>query len=68
MSRWGWEDNGYGSGVLGQVIYFGESRPQRLRIQGREDGLGFDQIVLSTERYFNVAPGPPRNDATIVVR
>jgi hypothetical protein len=68
LSRWGWQDNGYGAGVLGPAINFASGGPQRLRIQGREDGLGFDQIVLSTERYLKTPPGAPRNDTTILVR
>lgn len=47
LSGWGWQDNGYGAGVLGPPIYFAASGPQRIRIQVREDGLGIDQIVLS---------------------
>src|SRR5688572_10785530 len=39
LSGWKWQDNGWGSGVLGPVIYFGSSGTQRLRVQTREDGL-----------------------------
>jgi hypothetical protein len=53
-------------GVLGPVIYFSTSGTQRIRIQNREDGLSFDQIVLSAERYITTAPGPAKYDATIV--
>ena len=66
LSGWGWEDNGWGSGVLGPVIYFRTTGTQRLRIQTREDGLAIDQIVLSPERYLTTAPGSTKNDTTIV--
>ena len=66
ISGWGWEDNGYGAGVLGPLVYFASTGTQRLRIQVREDGLGIDQVVLSPAKYLTTAPGPPRNDATIL--
>jgi phosphatidylinositol-3-phosphatase len=68
LSGWGWNDNGYGAGVLGPVIYFEKSGPQKLRVQGREDGIFIDQIVLSAEKYLTAAPGAVRADATIVPR
>ena len=66
LGGWGWQDNGYGAGVLGPVLYFAASGMQRLRIQSREDGLGIDQIVLSAGTYLNAAPGAPRADFTIL--
>jgi hypothetical protein len=66
LSGWGWEDTGYGAGVLGPEVYFSTSGAQRMRIQVREDGLGIDQIVLSPAKYLTIAPGPPRNDTTIL--
>lgn len=66
LSGWGWEDNGWGSGVLGPEIYFATTGPQRLRIQPREDGLSIDQIVLSPGRYLTTPPGAARNDSTIL--
>jgi hypothetical protein len=68
ISGWGWQDNGYGAGVLGQTVYFASSGVQRMRVQVREDGLGIDQLVLSAARYLTAAPGAPRNDTTIVPR
>ena len=68
ISGWGWNDNGYGAGVLGPVIYFEKSGPQTLRVQGREDGVSLDQIVLSAVKYLTTPPGAPRNDATILPR
>ena len=66
LSGWGWQDNGYGAGVLGPVIYFASTGAQRMRIQIREDGLGIDQIVLSSSRYLSAAPGALKNDTTIL--
>ncbi|HEX6972861.1 MAG TPA: PQQ-dependent sugar dehydrogenase [Vicinamibacterales bacterium] len=66
VSGWGWQDNGYGVGVLGPTIRFATSGPQTIRIQTREDGLSIDQVILSSSRYLNSAPGAPRNDSTIV--
>ena len=31
VSAWGWQDNGYGTGVLGPLVYFAVSGPQTLR-------------------------------------
>jgi hypothetical protein len=66
LAGWGWQDNGYGTNVLGPLVYFAESGPQTIRIQGREDGISIDQIVLSPQRYLNAAPGATRNDTTIL--
>jgi hypothetical protein len=37
-----------------------------LRIQAREDGVGIDQVVLSSVKYLTARPGATKNDATIV--
>jgi acid phosphatase type 7 len=68
VAGWGWQDNGYGTGVFGDPIYFSATGPQRIRIQTREDGLAIDQVVLSPERYFTRAPGALKNDTTILIR
>jgi hypothetical protein len=68
LSGWGWEDNGWGRGVLGPPIYFQTSGRQRLRIQTREDGLSIDQVVLSPQRYLTTSPGALKNDTTILIR
>jgi hypothetical protein len=65
---WGWQDNGYGTGVLGDLIYFATTGPQTMRIQNREDGLSIDQIVLSPTTYVTTAPGATKNDTTIVAK
>jgi hypothetical protein len=66
LSGWGWQDNGYGTGVLGPVVYFETTGTQRIRIQTREDGLSIDQVVLSSGTYMNTAPGALKNDTTIL--
>jgi hypothetical protein len=66
LAGWGWQDNGYGTGVMGPLVYFAVSGPQTIRIQTREDGLSIDQIVLSPERFLNTSPGALKNDTTIV--
>jgi hypothetical protein len=64
VKGWGWQDNGFGSGVLGPVIYFASSGTQTIRVQVREDGFSIDQIVLSPDTYLNAAPGANKLDAT----
>jgi hypothetical protein len=64
LSGWGWQDNGYGIGVLGPLVYFETTGTQTLRIQVREDGLGIDQIVLSPDTFLDTAPGGNRLDNT----
>lgn len=66
VSEWGWEDNGWCG--LGALVYFAASGSQRIRLQSREDGLSIDQIVLSSSRYVNEAPGPTTNDGTILAK
>lgn len=66
VSGWGWQDNGYGAGVLGPLVYFAADGPQTIRVQTREDGVSVDQIVLSPAAYLAAAPGPLKNDTTIV--
>jgi Putative Ig domain len=66
VSGWGWQDNGYGVNVLGPLVYFATGGTQRIRVQVREDGYVFDQIVLSSQKYLTVAPGALKNDTTIL--
>jgi len=66
VSGWGWQDNGYGAGVMGPAITFQTSGTQTIRIQTREDGFRLDQIVLSSQTYLTVAPGSLKNDTTIL--
>ncbi len=65
LSGWGWQDNGWGVGVLGPVIYFETTGPQTIRVQTREDGVSIDQILVSPEKSLNTAPGTLKSDTTI---
>jgi hypothetical protein len=66
ISGWGWQDNGWGTGVMGPVIYFAATGPQTIRIQQREDGLSIDQIVLSPSTWLSTSPGALKNDTTVI--
>jgi hypothetical protein len=68
LSGWGWQDNGWGIGVMGPLVYFQNSGTHTLRLQHREDGLSIDQIVLSPQTYLNTSPGALKNDTTILTR
>ncbi|MGH9372552.1 MAG: endonuclease/exonuclease/phosphatase family protein, partial [Vicinamibacterales bacterium] len=56
LRGWQWQDNGWGRGVLGPVVYFASTGAQRMRIQTREDGLSIDRIILSPSTYLTKAP------------
>ena len=47
IQGWGWQDDGWGVGVMGPQVYFQTTGQQTLRVQVREDGMSIDQIVLS---------------------
>jgi len=66
LSGWGWQDNGWGAGVMGPPISFSTTGTHTLRVQVREDGFIIDQIVLSPSTYLNTSPGALKNDTTIV--
>ena len=68
VSGWGWEDNGWGTGVLGANVVFETTGLQTLRLQPREDGLYVDQIVLSPQQFLTTAPGVNKNDGTILAK
>ena len=40
--------------------------PQRIRVQVREDGLGIDQVVLSSSQWVTKAPGATKNDTVVL--
>ncbi len=61
---WGWNDNAYEG--MGPAIAFQTSGTHTIRFQTREDGLMFDQIVLSPSKYFGTSPGSYKNDNTII--
>jgi phosphatidylserine/phosphatidylglycerophosphate/cardiolipin synthase-like enzyme len=66
LHNWGWQDNGWGVGILGPVVTFASPGPHTLRIQNREDGLILDQVVLSPGLYFDRSPGTLKDDATVL--
>jgi len=66
IQAWGWQDDGWGIGVLGPVVYFQSTGTQTLRVQTREDGFALDQIVLSPVQYMFSAPGALKNDGVIL--
>jgi hypothetical protein len=66
LSGWGWQDNGWGIGVLGPEIFFESTGIHTIRVQDREDGFSIDQIVLSPATFLNNSPGALKNDNTIL--
>jgi endonuclease/exonuclease/phosphatase family metal-dependent hydrolase len=56
LEGWQWQDNGWGQGVLGPVIYFAATGTQKLRVQTREDGLSIDRVILSPSTYLRKSP------------
>jgi hypothetical protein len=64
VSGFGWNDAGYGT--LAAPVYFAASGVQTVRIQQREDGIMWDQMVLSAALYASARPGVTRVDTTIV--
>jgi hypothetical protein len=67
LNGWGWQDGAY---WLSQAttVTFPTTGTHTLRIQVREDGVEFDQIVLSPSTYLTTAPGSVSNDSTIVAK
>lgn len=66
LQGWGWQDDGWGIGILGPPIYFQNTGAQTLRVQTREDGFAIDQIVLSSYGFLFSSPGLLKNDTTIL--
>lgn len=66
VSGWGWQDNGWGAGVMGATMTFATTGVHTIRVQTREDGVSIDQLVLSARNYLTAAPGSMKNDATIL--
>jgi hypothetical protein len=62
---WGWQNTAY---WLSQAttFTFPTSGMHTIRIQVREDGVQFDQIVLSPGTYLSTPPGSISGDSTIV--
>ena len=59
LSGWKWQDNGYGTNVVAERVYFATTGTQRMRIQTREDGLSIDQIQLIPGAAPQDTPTPP---------
>ena len=66
LQGWGWQDNGWGGGVMGPLVYFSNTGPQTIRVQVREDGMLIDQMVLSPLSFLSSSPGALTNDTTIL--
>jgi hypothetical protein len=64
VAGWGWQDTMYGGNA--EPIYFATTGPQTIRIQQREDGVSFDQIVLSPGTFLTASPGALKNDTVVV--
>jgi hypothetical protein len=63
VANWGWSDAGYGADA--PPVYFAQTGPQTIRLQQREDGIGWDQLILSSAAYPSL-PGATKNDTTMV--
>jgi len=63
--NWGWQNTAYWL-TQPTVLTFASTGLHTIRIQVREDGVEFDQVVLSPSTYMNAAPGASGNDTTIV--
>jgi hypothetical protein len=64
LSGWGWNDDAYGT--LAAPVYFAASGLQTMRLQQREDGVIWDQLVVSSHTYLTKRPGTTKADVTIV--
>jgi hypothetical protein len=67
VAAWGWQNGAYWL-VQSTTVTFASSGSHTIRIQVREDGAQIDQVILSPSRYLSTAPGPVKNDNTIVAR
>jgi hypothetical protein len=68
ISGWGWRDERWGPTLTAEplLLRFPQGGTQFIVVQTREDGVSIDQIVLSAGLYRTTAPGPAKNDTTIV--
>jgi hypothetical protein len=65
LAGWGWTNSAYWE-TQDTTVKFAGGGTHVIRIQTREDGVAFDQVVLSPVTYFNSSPGQAQNDSTIV--
>ena len=63
-SAWGWKDGSYW--VPSAHVFFPHGGTHVMRVQPREDGVEVDQIVLTPVSAGAAAPGPVRDDITIL--
>ncbi|MGH8639535.1 MAG: endonuclease/exonuclease/phosphatase family protein [Burkholderiales bacterium] len=54
--KWQWQDNGWGRGVKGPLVYFASTGIHRMRVQTREDGLAIDHMTLTPETVATTTP------------
>ena len=54
-SGWGWQDGAYW--LTKSPVTFGSTGTQTLRVQTREDGAAFDQVVISSSTWLSASPG-----------
>lgn len=66
VQGWGWQDNSWWLNQPSAVALSAGSH--LLRVLLREDGVEFDQIVLSPVRYRTTPPGAVKNDNTMLVK
>ena len=64
IQNWGWQDNSWWLNQSSVVRL--SAGVHYLYVSVREDGVEFDQIVLSPATYFKTAPGPVKNDTTVL--
>jgi hypothetical protein len=67
VAGWGWQDKAYWL-QQANVVQFASDGAHTIRIQTREDGVQFDQVLLSPSTYMSTAPGQVSNDATVISR
>jgi hypothetical protein len=67
VKGWGWQSGAHWLAPT-PAIAFRYGGLHTVRIQAREDGVQFDQIVLSPVKYFTTAPGKAKDDTTILSR
>jgi hypothetical protein len=65
LAGWGWQDNGWGVGVMGPNVYFSTSGTHTIRVQVREDGIYIDQLMMSPAQFLTSSPGALKNDTNI---
>ena len=67
VSGWGWQGGAWWLTAT-PPLTFRYDGLHTLRIQAREDGVQFDQVVFSPVIYLAAPPGAARDDGTIVAR